>query len=390
MLGKDVLYAIESLEKNGFSAYLVGGCVRDILMGKTPSDFDIATNALPEEIKRCFPREKKVLSGEKHGTIAPVIDGKAIEITTYRIDGKYSDSRHPEKVLFTKELKEDLMRRDFTVNAMAMDKNLNLFDPLSGKEDLDKKIIKCVGEPDRRFSEDALRIMRALRFSATLGFAIDKNTEESLLKNKELLLNISKERIYSELKKLMAGRDKGRVISSFKSVFSVINPLFEKINPEFAGEISESLSVNFALLLDGLTFAEIKEVMGSLKADKKTTHEVLSLVKLYGKAFSDIKAIKYLLRDFDCEILKMTAELKRLKEEIDDARLKEILSMIDECEKSCTKITDLVIGGDELKELGFGGRKIGTILNYLLDEVIEENIKNDRGSLIECAKRQGK
>lgn len=390
LISKNALYAIEVLEKNGFSAYLVGGCVRDILMGIAPSDFDITTNALPEEIKRCFPKEKKILTGLKHGTVAPIINGRAIEITTYRIDGEYGDSRHPQKVTFTTELKEDLMRRDFTINAMAMDKNLNLFDHLSGKEDLEKGIIRCVGKADKRFSEDALRIMRALRFSARFGFRIEKETEKAIIKNRELLLNISKERIYEELKKLLMGKDMGRVVSSFKEVLYVVNPLLKKADMKFVGKMSAHLSVNFALLLSGLSKEEIKEFFKSLKADKETTNEVLSLAELSRKDFSGIKEIKYLLKDFPAELIKKAVEIKRLKEEIDDEKKEEIIDLIALAEKTCTKVSDLSVGGEDIKKLGFKGRNIGMVLSFLLDEVIEGKVKNERDALIECAKTQCK
>ena len=197
--------SLEILEKNGFEAYIVGGCVRDFLMNKTPHDFDITTNARPQDTKKCFDGYRLITNGEKHGTIAVVIDGEVVEITTYRIDGSYSDSRHPESVTFSKNLSEDLSRRDFTVNAMALDKNGEIVDLFGGRSDIENKIIRTVGNPSDRFEEDALRIMRALRFASLLGFEIDPETSEQIHKKAYLLKNISIERIRDEFMKLVCG-----------------------------------------------------------------------------------------------------------------------------------------------------------------------------------------
>ena len=189
----------------GEEAFIVGGCVRDILMGKTPHDWDITTSAKPEKTKEIFSSFKTVDTGLKHGTVLVLIDGEPLEITTYRIDGEYTDCRHPDSVSFTSDIENDLSRRDFTVNAMAYNDEKGLVDLFGGEDDIRNKIIRCVGDADKRFNEDALRIMRALRFSSTLGFTIESETKKAILKNRELLNNVAKERISTELLKLLCG-----------------------------------------------------------------------------------------------------------------------------------------------------------------------------------------
>ena len=204
-LPDNVKKAISMLESEGFEAYAVGGCVRDSLLGKIPTDYDVTTSALPEETKQVFKNEHVIETGIKHGTVTVLIEHQPIEITTFRIDKDYSDNRHPEKVEFTRSLKEDLARRDFTVNALAYSEKTGIIDVFGGISDLEHGIIRTVGDADTRFSEDALRIMRALRFSSVLGVEIEEKTALSLHKNRGLLNNISEERLSSELNKLLCG-----------------------------------------------------------------------------------------------------------------------------------------------------------------------------------------
>ena len=180
---------IDTLGSNGYEAYAVGGCVRDSVMGKVPEDWDICTSALPEQTADCFPESHIVETGLKHGTITIVTNHTPVEVTTYRIDGGYTDNRHPDKVEFVRELKEDLSRRDFTINAMAYNCCRGLVDFFGGVSDIERKIVRCVGDADKRFREDSLRIMRALRFASVLGFTIDVETSEAIFRNKKLLGN---------------------------------------------------------------------------------------------------------------------------------------------------------------------------------------------------------
>ena len=215
---KNVDTAIGLLQSAGFEAYAVGGCVRDTLLGKTPNDWDITSSASPEEIKAVFADFHCIDTGIKHGTVTVIADGEPLEITTFRLDGEYEDNRHPKSVTFTSVLGEDLGRRDFTVNAMAYSRKTGTVDLFGGRDDLKNGIIRCVGDPDRRFNEDALRILRALRFASTLDFEIEPLTAQSLINNRALLGNISEERIAKELIKLVCGKGARRILTDFAPV----------------------------------------------------------------------------------------------------------------------------------------------------------------------------
>ena len=223
-----IVKVLDMLENAGYEAFIVGGCVRDSLMGNTPHDYDITTSALPEETERVFSGMRLIETGMKHGTVTVIADGSPVEITTYRVDGEYHDSRRPDHVSFTRSLREDIARRDFTVNGIAYSPKRGMFDYFSGAEDIRRRVIRCIGEPEKRFHEDALRILRGLRFSASLGFEIEKYTALAMLDSRELLLNISAERIFSELSGMLTGRESWhnirRVMSRFRDIFAVIIP----------------------------------------------------------------------------------------------------------------------------------------------------------------------
>ena len=227
-LPSQVNKALGLLNGAGFEAFTVGGCVRDSLLGVTPYDWDITTSAAPEETERVFDGFRIIETGLQHGTVTVLIDGMPLEITTYRVDGAYSDNRHPDSVSFTRNLKDDLSRRDFTVNALAYNPEKGLVDCFGGIEDLNRKIIRCVGNADERFNEDALRILRAIRFSSVLGFKIENKTSESVFKNKELLNKIAKERIRVELVKLLNGKDVKRVLLDYREIIAVCIPEIKK------------------------------------------------------------------------------------------------------------------------------------------------------------------
>ena len=216
--------ALNRLERAGFEAYAVGGCVRDRLMGRVPTDYDVATAALPEETAAVFAGERVIETGLRHGTVTVLLDGCPLEITTFRVDGAYSDARHPDAVTFTRSLRADLARRDFTVNAMAYSTRTGLVDPFGGEADLRAKRICCVGDPAARFREDALRILRCIRFSSVLGFAIDPATAAAARENRALLRTISAERVAEELKKLVCGADVRRVVLEETDILGAVLP----------------------------------------------------------------------------------------------------------------------------------------------------------------------
>ncbi len=428
---------IECLNAQGFEAYLVGGCVRDSLMGKTPHDYDIATNATPSEMKKAFCDLKVVSTGEKHGTLTVIVDNNAVEVTTYRIDGDYCDNRRPQFVEFTRNIEEDLSRRDFTVNALAYNKKSGLIDLFCGENDIKNKIIKCVGEPDKRFLEDSLRILRALRFASCLGFEIEKNTAKSIIKNKDLLKNISAERIFLEFKQLLQGENAEKILIDFKEVFAVFIP---EIRPCFDFDqktkyhqydvythIVKTVSAceSDEILRLACFFHDIEKpsvfftdengvghfyghpkpsaettraVLKRLKADNKTIETVVDLVLYHDRQIATSeKSVKRFLSKTSPEFFKHLIKIKRAdslahakeyqnKEEYYNSLL-QILEKIEK-EEQCFKIKDLKINGNDLINLGFCGEKIGIVLKKLLAGVIDEKVKNEKQELLSYIKKE--
>ncbi len=399
---ENVMKVIDILHAAGFEAYPVGGCVRDSLMNMPPKDYDITTNALPEQSLECFKELRTVRNGVKHGTVGVIIDGECIEVTTFRIDGSYSDGRHPDSVTFSSQLKDDLSRRDFTVNAMAYDTKEGVIDCFGGIQDLNNKIIRCVGEPDKRFNEDALRIMRALRFSSVLGFEIEKTTAQSIHGNALLLNGISKERILTELTKLLTGENAANVVRDYADVLSVIsgdtglskNDAFSKA-AEIIGNSNhrkDDAVLAFCCFLcrdfspDGAYTA--LEKLKSSRGLRDNVKEVLSagvtfdfvpdrifarkLLSEYG--LSNAKRILYLCAAADTE--KKPDCLKA--QELIDAVIND---------GDCIYISNLDIDGDEIsRNFGLQGREIGDMLKSLLDAIINDKVKNRREELAEYAK----
>lgn len=385
---ENIIYVLDTLTEKGFEAFMVGGCVRDMIMGNKPSDFDITTNALPEDIIKCFPDKNCVLSGMKHGTVAPIINHEAVEITTFRIDGEYKDSRHPEEVYFTKKIEEDLSRRDFTVNAMAMGKDFDVIDPFSGKKDIENKIIRCVGNAEKRFSEDALRIMRALRFSSTLGFSIEEETKNAVLKLYPLLSNIAKERIFTELKKLITGKNAGKILAEYKDVFTFIMPKLLTLTEDKYFENTkrmktEDTAVSFALLFDGLSGDIAGEILSSLKSDGELKRRVKTLIEEKNADISGEIKLSHYLRKREVEDVERIIYCRFVLGEITEVEKDGLLSLLGKVKKECIRIKDLDVNGADLIALGFSGSKIGDILEFLLNEVVEKRCKNDKKELLD-------
>lgn len=423
---------IRMLEHAGFSAYAVGGCVRDSLLGKKPFDYDVATSALPEETKAVFKNEHVIETGIKHGTVTVLMDGEPFEITTFRIDSDYSDNRHPEKVTFTRTLSEDLSRRDFTVNALAFGRKEGIIDLFGGISDLEHGIIRTVGEADRRFSEDALRIMRALRFSSDLGFEIEKNTAESLERNRELLLNISPERFFSEFIKLICGKSAAKVLSEHGDAVAVLIPellplmgfdqhhfrhhldvfehslavlenvppvpvlrlaaLFHDIAKPACFSIDETGTGHFfghASLGAEMT----DKILMRLRCDSGTKKSVCELIRRHEDRFEPTpKAVKRLFskigpETFENLLLLMEADEQGKREEFRlspdvFSEFRRISAGIIE-KGECFSLRDLAIGGNELMEFGMTpGPEIGKTLDFLLEKVISGEVSNEKSELI--------
>ena len=396
------MVAIDILRTAGFEAYPVGGCVRDSLMNKVPGDYDITTNAMPQQCLECFKNFRTICNGIKHGTVTVVINGECIEITTFRIDGSYSDGRHPDSVTFSSVLKDDLSRRDFTVNAMAYDVNKGVVDCFGGKQDLKNKLIRCVGNPDKRFNEDALRIMRALRFSSVLGFEIEMSTAESIHKNAFLLKSISKERILAELSKLLTGENAGNVVKNYGDVLAVVfDVAVQSKNGAFvkAAEVIENsyrrksdVILAFCCLMcidfspDG-AYSAFLELKGS-----RELRDNVKAVLGAGVAFDfkpDRVFVRKLLSKYGTSnakrILDLCAAAAPQKKTDCLAAEKMIDYVINDGD--CVRISELDIDGNDISQnLSLSGREIGDMLQSLLSAVINGNVINRRQELTEYAK----
>jgi len=429
---KNVDTAINLLQSAGFEAYAVGGCVRDSLLGKIPNDWDITTSAKPEDMKSVFADFHCIDTGIKHGTVTVVIDGEPLEITTFRLDGEYEDNRHPKSVTFTSNLGADLGRRDFTVNAMAYSKKTGTVDLFGGQNDLKNKIIRCVGDPDRRFNEDALRILRALRFASALDFEIEEKTAQSLLKNRALLGNISEERIAKELLKLVCGKGAKRILTDFAPVLFEILPELQPMyknshdNPHHCYDIYEHTliavesidpepTLRFAMLLhdcgkpavkkfdeNGVAHfyghqrisAEISaQILARLKVSNKFRDEILFLVsnhdrwELYENTEKmprylskfGLDGVLNLLKVMRADVLAQSPEYRYRLDQIADA---EETAKNLAAQKPCLSLSELQINGRTLMNIGIPqGRKLGAVLAQLLDEVIDGVTKNTQEAL---------
>ena len=395
-LPKNVENIIERLKEHGFEGFAVGGCVRDSLLKKTPTDWDITTDALPEDMKKIF--KKTFDTGIAHGTVTVLMDGVGYELTTYRIDGNYSDGRHPDSVSFSKNLSEDLCRRDFTVNAMAYSNKKGIVDLFGGRKDLQDGIIRAVGDAKKRFDEDALRMLRAVRFAAQLGFKIDDDTFAAIKEKAKLLSNVSKERIFVELNKSLCGD----FAQNIKMVYT--SGLYRYIGKEFA-KLDESIydfyprkfhnkkHMYWAAFLENIENVEaVKKILFELKSDNATRNNTYLLVKeLKNPLPSSDEDIRWSLHrigaDLFCdyiEILKTDKKNKDILDKIDtiEDRYSQILK-----ENHAYEISMLDITGKDLMDIGISkGPKIGEVLEFLLKKVIENPLNNEKSSLLRLAK----
>lgn len=422
---------LSRFESAGHKAYCVGGAIRDSVMGLEPGDWDITTSALPEETREIFADFKIIDTGIKHGTLTVLIDHVPYEITTFRIDGEYDDNRHPQRVEFTRSLSEDLARRDFTINALAYNHTAGLVDLYGGQDHIYNSIIKTVGEPDKRFQEDGLRIMRALRFSSVLGFTIEEETSNAIHANKELLKNISAERIAVELTKLVCGRNAFNVLMEYSDVLSVFIPEiapavnFTQYGKKHAYDVWEHIChtvdtipqdkiLRLTMLLHDLgkvpthklnekgdsTFKNhamvggemAKEILTRLRFDKKTINRVSYLVSFHDFEPAESKIeLKHHLKTKSAEDIRTLLTIKKsdrgaLSEgyrDISEATAKNLQWLTEiEANNECCSIKDLDITGNDLLNAGFSGEKIGKALDKAVDAVIEGKIQNKKADLL--------
>lgn len=382
---------LKMLEDKGFESYAVGGCVRDSLMGKTPNDWDICTSALPSQIKTAVYPLKVITVGEKHGTIAVLNRGKCVEVTSFRTESTYTDSRHPDSVDFVKDVSEDLKRRDFTVNAMAYSKKRGFKDLFGGLKDLDNKIIRCVGEPEKRFSEDALRIMRAVRFSAVLGFKIEENTSKAVSDYAYTLKDISAERIYEELKKMFCAEHFEWVENRYENVFASVLGEENILKERFS--CIKNLDCDFVLRLSAVLKdrQSSQRALSKLKADKQTQKNVLSVMNALSEnkiPQSRIEA-RFLINKYGVKSAEYFLKISSVIQCENMDKAKYALNMIYDIVKKndCTDISMLDINGNDLSALNIHGKDIGNTLNKLLNLVMSDKLKNKKSALINYVKQ---
>lgn len=428
------LAVLERLADMGYEAYVVGGCVRDSLLGKEPKDWDVCTNATPKEVLACFRRFHVIKTGLKHGTVTVMADGEPVEVTTFRIDGEYTDNRHPDSVSFVTDVRDDLARRDFTVNAMAYCPRRGLVDAFGGQEDLAARLIRCVGEPDERFNEDGLRILRALRFAARYGFGIERETAYAMRRNRHLLANVSAERIFKELKGILMGAAAIDMLLAFPDIFSTIIPEltpcigFEQHTPHHCYDVWTHIAhsvqaapadevLRLTMLLHDIAkpgcfsmdaggcghfFAHsergakvVRNIMNRLKSDNATKDTVVTLVREHDHTLpSSRPGMRRWLgrlgeenarRLFDVKKADYAAQSPfRQKEKTDELRAAKFLMEEVLADAPALQIKDLAINGKTLMELGMErGPEIGKTLFRLLAEVQDETLPNERDALLQ-------
>ena len=431
-LPPNVHYCIEALETAGFSCYAVGGCVRDALLGLTPHDYDLCTAAKPETIARIFAGHNLVRSGEKHGTVGVVLDGEVYEITTYRTEGDYADSRHPGWVEFVDDITLDLSRRDFTVNAMAYSPTRGYADPFGGRRDLEDKVLRCVGDPQTRFSEDALRILRGVRFAVRYGLQVENSTQKAMFRLAPLMENLARERVFDELCKLLplvSAQDLINFVPVLTQVIPELAPAvgFDQRNLHHQYDIfthtahvvaaaPKDLPLRWAALLHDIgkpgCFSLDEQGQGHFYGHAKLGAQLADQILLRLKAPTALRQRVCLLVEQHMTPLEPDKKLlrKRLSrlgsEEVHQllalqqadmggkpgdaghfAIIRQLLAQI-EAENACLSVRDLKLNGHDLMHLGYRGPAIGLALQYLLEQVLDEKVENEKEALLQALKQR--
>jgi len=437
ILPEYVRECLDALEDAGFAAYCVGGCVRDACLGLTPQDYDICTAALPEQTEAVFSGHKLVLAGKKHGTVGVVFEKNVVEITTFRTEGTYQDNRHPDWVEFVPHVEADLARRDFTVNAMAWSPKRGFADPFHGREDLEAGILRAVGDPEQRFREDSLRILRGLRFAARYGLTIEETTWKAMLQQRHLMDNLARERVFEELCKLLTCVVTAKDLIAFAPILAAVIPElepmigFDQHSPHHAYDlfthvahvvagVPEDLPLRWAALLHDVgkvpTFtrdstgrghfyghagvgAEMADtILRRLKAPTDLRERVVFLIE---KHMTKLEPEKKVLRRWLGRLGEETIDQLLLLQEADMgskgtgkpeemAQFSRIRGVLEEikAENTCLSLKDLAVNGHDLTALGFRGKAIGQMLNHLLELVLDEKLPNEKGALLTYVKQE--
>ena len=434
-LPQGAAFVLKRLHDAGYQAYVVGGCVRDTLLGIAPKDWDVCTNALPHEMQRVFGDCHVIETGLQHGTLTVMYDHEPYEVTTFRVDGEYTDHRHPDEVIFVTDVREDLSRRDFTVNAMAWSEETGVVDAFGGQEDLAARLIRCVGDARKRFGEDALRIMRAMRFASVYGFAIDPDTDEAIHELKNTLDDVAAERIRVELAKLLCGAGAGNILRTYRDViftlFPALAPMdgFDQRTPHHLWDVWEHTvraveavpateTLRLAMLLhdcgkiaafsvddrgEGHAYGHeehsvriAQKVLADLKLDNATRDRVLTLIGSHGWPVTpERRLLKRRLNQLGEEALRQLIEVKRADAlatgtkdtSAVEAHRAQTLSALDAllAENPCVTLRDMAVNGRDLMAMGAKGRAVGETLQWLLEQVLDEILPNEREVLLAAA-----
>jgi tRNA nucleotidyltransferase (CCA-adding enzyme) len=428
---------LKRLEEAGFEAYAVGGCVRDLMRGKSPKDWDLTTSARPEQIQQVFAGEKQLLMGVRHGTVTVILQGCPLEITTYRADGDYSDHRHPNGVRFLRSIEADLARRDFTMNAMALHPQRGLVDPFGGRQDIRNKIIRCVGDGEKRFEEDGLRILRGVRFAGETGFSIEKQTLAAMEKKAVLLREIPGERLQTELCKLLVSPYVGRALRGCQQVLGIWLPelaaMFgcDQASPHHLYDVWEhtvqaveiapnQMEIRLTMLLHDIgkpsvrTFDETgrghfaghqeagvaiaRPILERLRFSRKITEMVYFLIGHHDQVFpEDLTGTRCLLAEIGEEKYRALLQVKKADccaKGLDYVRvgiLQKNHNILEQVLRShpCLTVGELAIRGTDLMQMGYQGPEIGQALRWLLQQVWEKPENNTRDKLKELLECRG-
>lgn len=370
-VNNNVKLVLKMINDHNYSAYIVGGAVRDYLLGKPINDYDVTTNAKPEDLISIFSGYKLITTGIKHGTVGVVIKGEVIEVTTFRKESNYSDYRRPDEVIFVNELYEDLSRRDFTINALAYDEKV--IDYFNGIYDIENKIIRTVGNPYIRFEEDPLRILRALRFSAKLDFEINYETSEAILNTYQLLDKISVERIMIELDKMLSEFSFSKILDKYYQVFKY---LFNFKVDKLVYNLTNNHFINYCLFFNNVEDEYLTEMLNKYKIKKSLIRKICNVLFIYKSDIKNEFDMLMLLKDFEYEEVEYGLKVKEILDNCNNINLEEFKSKI-------IKLKDLKVNGTHFMKLDVPKEKIGYILDSLLVEVIKKELENEEEVLIE-------
>jgi len=401
-ISKEIKFVMDRIEAHQYEVYIIGGFVRDSLLGLQPKDCDLATSALPEMITSIFSDQKCLLIGLKHGTVTVIIDDTPIEITTYRKESDYKDHRHPQNVDFNTDLKSDIARRDFTINGLAYHPEKGIIDYFGGLRDLQEGIIRCINDPNERFTEDALRIIRALRFSSVYDFKIELETSQAIHRNKALLEYVSQERMTHEFTLLLMGKGYERVISNYQDIFKFISVGFDSLFVERLdrGSVaklanSNDLVIRLAMFLDlvlkhnePIKIIEAKKILAKMRFPRKTIKNVLNLIEYQKVEINNKMDIKLLMSKMGNDNLDKLILMKYNNETIDLIQYKKLCQLkqaiIDN--KETYQLNQLNVDGKDILDLpNIKVAQINLILNSLLEMVIKEEIENKKAVLLSTA-----